>query len=166
MTVDSSISIENARLVFRNFSGKEGKYNPEGRRNFCVLLEEDIAKSLKKDGWNIRWLEPKDPEDEKQAYIQIAVAFGRISPRIILISGGIRSTLEEGTVNVLDWAEIETADLIIRPYNWEVGPNKGVKAYLKTAYITIKEDEFAHKYRDVPDAGATLQSDEDPPWTV
>ena len=37
-------------------------------------------------------------------------------------------------------------DLIVRPYDWEVGENSGRKAYVETMYVTIEEDPFADKY--------------------
>lgn len=150
--VNKNIVIEHARIGFRNFSGKEGKYNPKGRRNFCVFLETELGNVLEDDGWNVRWLEPLEEGDDKQAYLQVAVSYDNYPPKIIMITSGGKTILDEETVNILDWAEIENVDLIIRPYNWEVNGKTGVKAYTKSMYITIVEDEFAHKYRDVPDS--------------
>ena len=155
-----NIIIENARIGFRNFTGKEGKYNASGRRNFCVFLETTVAADLEHLGWNIRWLEPRNPDEEKQAYLQIAVSYKNMPPKIVVITSRNKSILEEGTVHVLDWAEIDNVDLIVRPYNWEVNGKTGVKAYLKTMYITLVEDEFEKKYVDVPDA-AILSHEED-----
>lgn len=150
--VRSNISIENAVIKFRNFSGKEGKFNPQGRRNFCVFLDEDVAKNLAEDGWNVRWLQSKEEGDPDQAYLQVAVSYDNIPPKITLISSKGKTILTEETVNVLDWAEIKEVDLIIRPYNWDVNGKSGVKAYVKSMYVTIAEDEFEGKYYDVPDS--------------
>ena len=46
MTVKNNIVIENARIGFRNFSGKEGQFNPAGRRNFCVFIETPLVNRL------------------------------------------------------------------------------------------------------------------------
>lgn len=152
MMVKNNIVIESARIGFRNFSGKEGKFNPAGRRNFCVFLETDVAEKLEKDGWNVKWLQPRDEEDDPQAYLQVAVSYGAIPPKIVLVTSHGKNTLDEEAINILDWAEIENVDIIIRPYNWEVNGKTGVKAYVKSMYVTIFEDEFADKYYDVPDS--------------
>ena len=153
--VEDNIRIEGARIGFRNFSGEEGRFNPKGRRNFCVFLEEDIAKDMEKEGWNVKWLQPREEGDEPQAYLQVKVVFGKIPPKIVLVTGRGKTRLDEDTVNILDWAEIQNVDLVIRPYNWEVNGSTGVSAYIKTMYVTLKEDEFESKYYDVPDSAAS-----------
>lgn len=153
--VEDNIRIEGARIGFRNFSGEEGRFNPKGRRNFCVFLEDDIAKDMEKEGWNVRWLQPREEGDEPQAYLQVKLVFGKIPPKIVLVTGRGKTRLDEYTVNILDWAEIQNVDLVIRPYNWEVNGNTGVSAYIKTMYVTLREDEFESKYYDVPDSAAS-----------
>jgi hypothetical protein len=152
--VNSNITIENARIGFRNFTGKESQFNRAGSRNFCIFLEPELAKTLASDGWNVKYLEPRDPDEDRQAYLPVEVKYLRYPPKITLITAGTgRQFLDEDTVNILDWAEFESVDLIVRPYNWELNGKKGVKAYLKTMYVTIVEDELAKKYRDVPISG-------------
>lgn len=144
--IKENIVIEGARIGFRNFSGKEGKYNPEGKRNFCVFMDDEMGNVLENDGWNIRWLQPRNEEEDKVPYLQVAVNYENIPPKIVLITSEGKTILDEDTVNILDWAEISNIDLIIRPYNWEVNGKTGVKGYVKSMYVTIIEDEFEKKY--------------------
>lgn len=149
---DNTVLMEGVRIIFRNFSGKEGQYNREGDRNFAVLLDEKTAASMAEDNWNVKFLRPRpdeDGEDQTQAYLPISVNFKGRPPRIVLITSRGRTNLDESQVETLDWVDILNVDLIVRPYEWNVNGKTGVKAYLQSIYVTIEEDPLELKYSDL-----------------
>ena len=143
-----NLVIEGAKLIFKNFAGEESKFNRRGNRNFCVVLEQEDAINLMDAGWNIKELNTREDE-EPLYYLQTSVSFDNIPPKVVLISGRTKTMLDDTTIDTLDYAEIANVDLIIRPYHWEVNGKTGIKAYLKTMYVTVEVDEFAVKYEDI-----------------
>lgn len=150
----NNVTIEGARILFRNFAGKEGQYNREGDRNFALLLPEDTAEDMLAAGWNVKYLKAREEGDSPQPYVPVAVKFGGVRPpAITMITSRGRTPLPEEMVEILDWADLANVDVIIRPYHWNVSGKTGTKAYLKTLFATIQEDELELKYADVPEIG-------------
>jgi hypothetical protein len=40
MSDSNNVVMEEVRIIFRNFAGKESEFNREGDRNFAVLLDD------------------------------------------------------------------------------------------------------------------------------
>lgn len=144
-----NIAIEDAQIIFRNFAGAESQYNRAGNRNFNVIIDDpDMAQKLIEDGWNIKQLKPRDDEEMPKYRLEVSVAFGNFPPNIFMVTKHNKTKLDEESVAALDYAELKTVDLVIRPYQWDVNGKQGIKAYLKTGYFVVEEDEFAAKYAE------------------
>lgn len=153
---DRTLVMKNAKIIFRNFEGKEGQYNRAGDRNFCVLLDPETAEIMAKDGWNVKVLRSREEGDPEEPYIQVSVGFKGKPPKIVTITSQGRTNLNEDQCQVLDWVDIEKVDLIIRPYDWgPINGKSGTKAYLRSIFLTVEEDELDREYASVPMVGQT-----------
>jgi len=152
MPAQNTVLMEGVRIIFRNFQGKEGQYNRAGDRNFGVILPSEVAAAMLADGWNVKYLKPRedDEDGEEIPWLAVSVNFdkGR-PPKIMMITDRGRTAMDESTVDMLDWADIKNVDLIVRPYTWEVSGRTGIKAYLQSMYVTIEEDELERKYAEM-----------------
>lgn len=161
--IRNNITIEDARILFRDFSGEKNKYNSD--RTFSVVIAPELAVKLEEDGWPVKFLEPRNEEEEGLHFLRVKVAFGKVPPQVVLISGGVKKQLNEDNINILDWAYIENADVQIRPYNYDINGKTGVKPYLKSLWVTIRDDTLENKYRDIPYAEDSIEeSDEEVPF--
>lgn len=163
------INLEGVRIEFRNFSGKPGERNREGDRNFCVLLDDrrDLAEELSNEGWNVKYLKPRDDDELPCPYIKVKVSFKKYPPTIYLITEGKKVRLNEKNVGDLDFMEIEyengernRVDLQISPYTWGTPGNGGISAYCKALYVRMPDDHFRRKYIDIPEDAKGIMFDD------
>lgn len=146
-----NLVIENASIIFRNFSGRPTKFvRQEGVRSFSVLIDDDVlAQHLSDIGWNVRILRPRDENDEVKHCIDVAINFNFWKkPEVNLICGNVMTRLDEEDLGQLDGVEIINADLVIRPRMWDDDGMTRIKAYLQELYVTIEPNRFASKYAD------------------
>lgn len=151
----SPLVIRDAQIIFKNFSGKKKQYNPQGNREFSVVLEDPLATQLHNDGWNVKPLNKRDPDEPQRYHLPVRVNFDIRPPRVICISGSSNVGVEFGPdqIAALDWSRIIKADVVIRPRVYDVNGSTGIKAYLQSMGVIIEVDEVMDEY------GRYLQTD-------
>lgn len=142
------LQIDNARIVYRNFSGAESLYNRAGDRNFAVIIpSQEMADELSERGWNVTIKPPREEGDQPFVILKVKVKFNRTSPSIYLVTGDNVKTLNEETVGMIDNIDIDHVDLDIRPYIWEMQGKTGQTAYLNSIRVVQKVDRFMSDYQ-------------------
>ena len=146
------LQIDNAKIIFKNFEGRGDKFNREGDRNFSLLIEDpDTADALAREGWNVKIKEGRDPDDGPFMRLPVKVKFTDYGPRVYLNSAGNVTELDEESIACLDNIDIETVNMDIRPYDWEVNGKTGRTAYLQSMEVVQRIDRFAARYSSMRD---------------
>ena len=147
------LQIDDARIVYRNFSGAPSKFNREGDRNFAVVIEtQEQADALIAEGWNVKIKAPRDEGEDPFIYLPVKIKFNDRGPSVYLRSGKAMRKLSEDTVDVLDNVDILSVSMDLRPYDWEVNGKTGRTAYLQSINVTQEVDRFADIYAEVNDS--------------
>jgi NACalpha-BTF3-like transcription factor len=169
MMNDNKLLIENAKLIFRNFSGRPEKYNADGKKQFSVFIEDpDRAQQLTDNGWNVHVLKPREEGDEPSYILPVFINFRskkqapqqesdengnprrHLDPDIYIVKGNKKTRLSEDEIGVLDYAECSNIDLFINPSYWKKDDgSSGIKAYLDAGYFTLYENELDVKYANL-----------------
>lgn len=160
------LKIQGAKIIFKNFEGREQKFNREGDRNFAVILDEETADILKEDRWNVKQIVPNDPEKEPYWILKVKVNYdSEWPPEIYKTDGRQEVLLDEDTVGMLDELPVIAANLILSASWFEVNGKSGFTAYAKKVVALVDESE----YKAMFDFGSVPQSpfkdvEDDMPW--
>lgn len=149
-------------ILFCNLEGRADGFNNQGARNFRLKFnDDDFAKSLADDGWNIKIYTPKNDDYDPYYYLTVKAKFRvdgatvRQDPEIHMINS--KNDILLGAQNMADLdakfraREVNACDLVIHPYYWtksNMGSGEGITAYLKQMWAVVNDNPFAERYAD------------------
>lgn len=153
----NNINIVDGVIAYSNFSGRINECNENGNRTVTFVIPDDIAQDLINDGWNIRLQLPKNDDENPRYLLEVTMSFrtkdGRPKdPKVFIVreDNSIVHMTEE-TIGTLDGKDIISADAVIGPWYWERNGRSGIKAYINSLYLKIKENPIDAKYRPMID---------------
>ena len=141
------LQIDDAKIIFKNFEGRGDKFNRAGDRNFSLLIEDpNTADALVKEGWNVKIKPGRDEDEEPFMRLPVKVKFTEYGPNVYLRTGDLVNKLDEESISCLDDIDIESVNMDIRPYDWEVNGRTGRTAYLQSMEVIQRIDRFSARY--------------------
>lgn len=153
---NGNLRIDDARIIFRNFSGEGSKFNRAGDRNFALVIpNQDICDMLLADenedgaSWNVKVKPPREEDEDPLMFLAVKIKFNSRGPNVYLNTDGKMVKLDEDNIGMLDQIDISSVDLDIRPYDGELNGKAFRSAYLQSMCVTQDiTDRFAARYED------------------
>ena len=145
------LEINDARIIWPNFSGSADRFNREGDRNFnLVIPTQEIAELLLNDknewgdSWNVKIKPPRGEGDVPFMHMPVKVKFNNRGPNVYLVSGDKQVPLNEDTIGCLDDIDIISVDMDVRPYDGKMANGMTFRtAYLSAMRVHQRMDRFA-----------------------
>ena len=151
------LRVDDAGIIFRNFSGEPSKFNREGARSFALVIPtEEMYDVLRDDvneygvGWNVKERNGRDEDEEPLRFLTVKVNYGGYRPpNVYLKTDGNMVKLDEESIGMLDQIDIASVDLDIRPFDGDMNGKPYRSAYLQSMCVTQDvTDRFAVHYED------------------
>lgn len=152
------VTLENAKVKWKNFSGKPTDINPAGgRRNVGIYLPDDAAHDMLQHGWNVKVENKNDEADPDVYYIEARVNFktndnsSSLDPKVFMVTGRKINRLDTQSIVELDSNRITSLDVTLTPSFWEMRGFSGITAYVDELYATIERSILGNKYAEFGD---------------
>ena len=149
--IDGNLRVENAVIMFRNFSGNPTNLNPQGgKRTFSLCLSKEWADILRSEGWNVKEREVDDGEVIYHTEIVVNEQ-SKYPPTLYLLSEFMGqktlTLLKPEQFKKLDQEIIVNLDIEIHPFEHGRGAPGSKKGYLKGLWATLRSvNDFGGKY--------------------
>lgn len=116
------IVFKDPELKFRNFQGIPSKFNKEGKRNFCIVLDMEQASKMDSDGWNVKRLRTRHDGTEE------------FDLAILPVHIPADYTLFDAPSLDLNLYRLE---ITIRPDYWTHGSETGKRAFVESIKVDL-----------------------------
>lgn len=135
---------DDAKMRWCNFEGRVNDNNSEGNRNFGIELDEESAKILIDDGYNVKQSKYDPDEYYLAVKMKLACDGAKKPPIIYQITDRAKINITDDMINMIDGC-VDRATLVIRPYEYEPGQKS---AWLCEYYYTVIKDVLSDRYSD------------------
>ena len=161
------VLIRDAKLRFKNFSGRGNDTNREGNRCFAVVIDNiDFYNELVARGWNLSTWEKggmhPEPFSEMEdgsvclPFTNVNLNFhGNFPPTVIeYTKENVRGRkVPEAEVGELDMSYLENVKLLLNPSHWKTASGEGTKGYVEELRCTIDngspfDDDPEYQFED------------------
>lgn len=136
------------KWAFSHFDGREDTFNAAGDHNFTIILPDDVAEEMLKDGWNVKTQPGYEEGDPPENLLQVKISYRFEPPKIYLIKGDRKMRANEIDLSDIRRDTCERIDVILQPSPWVHGNRSGITAYAKELYAQVKESRFSAMYAD------------------
>lgn len=162
------IIVENAVILWPNFSGEPDRFG-NSARTFNIALNEEYAEKLSGLGFRVRVVEDRDEDDNVKntlCILNVKVNMATDYPPTVCLFTEFagkkkKQVLNEATIGLCDKIDIASADCIINTYKSPRFPDK-TSGYLDRLYIKQETQlYFGGKYDDWGDINEDAEEAEE-----
>ena len=154
---DRTLEVQDAVILWPNFSGRTNKFG-NSARTFNLVVTEEVAEKMTAAGWRVRTISLQNIVDENDKpvnlyFVNIKTNMDSAYPPIVTLFTKFkgkksRRVLDINTIGELDSVDIEMADCLINCYESRNFPGR-ITGYLKKLNVKQSEEvEFGGKYDD------------------
>ncbi len=167
--IGKRITVRNAVIMYKNFSGRKTDFNREGNRNFCLCLTTEAADRLLEEGLNVKErIRDGESSEDSLKYITIKVNLNSEYPPTIATYGTkldgtkYKKVLTAETLGSLDFASFERVDLTFKLFHTVVLDKARTSAYLDDLRVVLRpSDLYGGYYAEYEEADEALNKIEE-----
>lgn len=136
----SKLGIDNARICFKNFSGKNDPFG-QGLGFSVIIPDEHTREMLVNDvndlgaGWNVKLRAPREEGDTPFMHLPVKIRISEGRPAVYVRTGNKTIQMSPQDIGRLDRMNIASVDLDISPNDGDYHGRPFRSAYLDAIYV-------------------------------